>query len=466
MDLAHVRALVAEGETESIELKKSTGQRQRAAATVCGMLNAGGGIVIFGVTPDSRRIVGQDIAERTLEQVHAELRKIVPFVSISPEVVRLPDTDRVLIVLSVPGGNGGPYSYDGRAYARNGSETVEMPRELYERLLYERMHPTRRWELQSATGLTLDDLDRDEVARTVQEAVRRGRLSEPGTRDTEEVLRKLKVVDKDGQLLNAAVALFGVGETFLPHYPQCMLRLAHFRGTTTDRFEDNRQIRGNAFALLDEAERFMRSRLPISGRIVPDLFERVDDPLYPVEALREAVANALCHRDYSGGGGSVSIGIFDDRLEVTSAGRLPFGQSVDDLIRVHTSQPWNPLMANVFYMRGIIDQWGRGTLKIIDLTRRAELRTATFESDAHSVTVRFYAQRNLSFERMSPVQQSTLGVLRDEGAALSLSEIVEKVNDGAADRTIQKALQELRDLGYVELRGRGRGARWLARSLS
>ncbi|MCY4626001.1 MAG: AAA family ATPase, partial [Acidobacteria bacterium] len=65
--------------------------------------------------------------------------------------------------------------------------------------------------------------------------------------------------------------------------------------------------------------------LPIAGRVLPGLFERVDDPLYPPEALREALANAICHRDYSMGGGSVGIGIYDDRLEVTSTGSLRFG---------------------------------------------------------------------------------------------------------------------------------------------
>ena len=81
---------------------------------------------------------------------------------------------------------------------------------------------------------------------------------------------------------------------------------------------------------------------------MPGLFERIDDPLYPTEALREALANALCHRDYSIGGGAVSLAIYDDRLEITSTGALPFDLTPAHLLRPHVSR-WNPLIAQAFY---------------------------------------------------------------------------------------------------------------------
>ena len=117
----------------------------------------------------------------------------------------------------------------------------------------------------------------------------------------------------------------------LPNYPQCALRMARFRGSDKSEFLDNRQEIGNAFDLFQRAQRFVRDHLPVAGRVLPNVFERVDDPLYPPAALREAVANALCHRDYSIAGGVVSIAIFDDRLEISSTGVLPF-----DL----TPEPW------------------------------------------------------------------------------------------------------------------------------
>jgi ATP-dependent DNA helicase RecG len=166
------------------------------------------------------------------------------------------------------------------------------------------------------------------------------------------------------RILNAAVVLFARSDVLLPRYSQCLVRMARFRGISPlADFEDNRQEYGNIFDLLQRGQRFLRDHLPVAGRVVPDLFERVDDPLYPPAALREALANALCHRDYSAGGGSVSLAIFDDRLEIASTGPLPFGQIVEELRRPHPSRPWNPLVAGVLHRRGVIESWGRGTLK-------------------------------------------------------------------------------------------------------
>ena len=161
-----------------------------------------------------------------------------------------------------------------------------------------------RWENEPVPDWTVDDLDASEITRTIDEAIRRQRAEDPGTRDPTELLRGLGLTRGD-RLLRAAVVLFGRSERAGAEYPQCMLRVARFRGTArTDEFLDNRQFHGNAFTLLGSAERFFRENLPIAGRIEADRFERVDDPLYPPPALREALANAICHRDYSIGGGS------------------------------------------------------------------------------------------------------------------------------------------------------------------
>ena len=135
----------------------------------------------------------------------------------------------------------------------------------------------------------------------------------------------------------------------------------------------SRQFNGNAFDLMRRAERFLIDWLPVAGRIVPGKLERVDTPSLPVEAVREALANAFVHRDYADGSGSVGVALFDDRLEISSAGELHFGLTPEMLYQPHESKPWNPLMANVFYRRGHIETWGRGTLKIGSLMHQAGL---------------------------------------------------------------------------------------------
>lgn len=165
--------------------------------------------------------------------------------------------------------------------------------------------------------------------------------------------------------------------------------MARFRGTDKSEFDDNRQKYGNAFDIFKWAQQFYIDHLPVAGRIPPGSFEREDEPLYPTEALREALANAICHRNYSIGGGCVSIAIYDDRLEISSDGILPFGLTPEELFRPHRSLPWNPLIARAFYMRGIIETWGRGTIKMRELTLAAGLPEPEIISGTGSVSVIF-----------------------------------------------------------------------------
>ena len=333
MNIERITALAASGETETLEFKETTGTRREAAMTVCAFLNQDGGQVLFGVT-QNLAVVGQQVSERTVEELSAELRRIDP--PAFPTVERVPlDGDREVIVVSTGQGASRPYTYRGSAYRRVGNTTLAMSADEHNRMLLERMHSEQRRENQPAAGWSVNDLDVAEIRRTVSEAVRRGRLEEPDSGDPSDMLRGLGLLH-DGVLLRSATSLFGRTERLEFEMPQCLLRVARLRGTDRMEFLDNRQFNGNAFTLLANAERFLRDTLPIAGRFEQDRFDRIDEPLYPPLATREALANALCHRDYSIGGGSVGIAVYDDRLEVTSSGSLHFGLSRRSCSR-HTS---------------------------------------------------------------------------------------------------------------------------------
>lgn len=312
-----ILALASEPESETLEFKRTTGTRREAAATVCAMLNHRGGHVLFGVTPEGS-VVGQQVSDRTIEEVGAEIQRIDP--PAFPEVGRIRVADgRDVIAVSVNKGSVQPYQYRGTAYRRVGNTTVTMSAGDYNQMLFERLHSEQRWENQPATGWTVADLDVAEIRNTVAEAVRTGRLNEPGTREPEDLLRGLGLL-REGVLLRAAAVLFGNSARLEFELPQCLLRVARFRGLDRSEFLDNRQFNGHAFALLSHAERFLRDTLPIASRFESGRTRRIDEPLYPPLATREAVANALCHRDYALGGGSVGLAVYDDRLEVTSTG--------------------------------------------------------------------------------------------------------------------------------------------------
>jgi ATP-dependent DNA helicase RecG len=424
------------------------------------MLNQRGGRVLFGVE-DNGRIVGQVVSSSTLEKVAEELRSIDPPVSPTVESVAV-DASKEVLVVSVPPRGRKPYAYKGQGHIRIGATTRRLTQEEYNQLLLEQLHGVSRWENEPANGWKVSDLDRTEIVRTLEEAIRRGRVEDPGSRDVAEILRGFGLL-RDGVLLRAAIVLFAREDRFLPEYTQCILRLARFRGTDRTEFSDNRQIRGNAFLLLQRAERYLRENLPVAGRIIPNLFERIDDPLYPPIALREALANAFCHRDYTIGGGSVALGIYDDRLEITSSGTLHFGLTVDDLFRGHESLPWNPLIADVFYKRGIIESWGRGTLKMAELTQQAGLPRPEIEVTGGSVLVRFQPSRYLAPQRIGHnLTDRQQAILRALGSArsLALREINLYLAEPVPPSTLRDDLWFLKKLGLVETAGHGRGAVW------
>ena len=464
MRVEQLIALTTSGESEALEFKETTGTRREAAMTLRAFLNQRGGQVPFGVT-QAETVVGQQVGERTIEELSAELRQIEP--PAFPTVERVPmGSGRDVIVVSTGQGASRPYTYRGSAYRRVGNTTLAMSADEYNRMLFERMHSKQRWENQPAAGWSVDDLDVVEIRRTVSEAVRRGRLEEPVSGEPSDMLRGLGLL-RDGVLLRAAAVLFGSTERLEFEMPQCLLRVARFRGTDRMEFLDNRQFNGNAFTLLANAERFLRDTLPIAGRFEQDRFERIDEPLYPPLATRKALANALCHRDYSIGGGSVGIAVYDDRLEVTSSGSLHFDLTPEKLFAPHESRPWNPLIARTFYRRGIIEEWGSGTLKMADLASKAVLPAPEIEDDGGAVTVRFrhgqFVLQPTSSGVSGPEARRKLILALLEGAeeGLTRREIHARSGPGVSERQVRRALEELQDRGLVMSTNRGPLTRWM-----
>ena len=463
MRVAHFTTLTASGESETLEFKATTGTRREAAMSVCAFLNQGGGQVLFGVTPDGA-VVGQQVSERTIEELSAELRQIDPPAFPTVERVAV-DGGREVIMVSTGQGASRPYSYRGTAYRRVGNTTLSMSADEYNRILFERMHSEQRWENQPAPGWSVDDLDVAGIRRTVAEAVRRGRLEEPVSREPTDLLRGLGLL-RDGVLFRAAAVLFGSTERLEFEMPQCLLRVARFRGLDRMEFLDNRQFNGNAFTLLVNAERFLRDTLPIAGRFEQDRIERIDEPLYPSLATREALANALCHRDYSIGGGSVGIAVYDDRLEVTSSGSLHFGLTPEKLFGPHESRPWNPLIARTFYRSGIIEEWGSGTLKMAEMTSSAGLPVPEIEDDGGAVTVRFRHGRFVPQPATSGMsgpeerREMILALLEGVEDGLTRQELHARLGPEVSERQVRRALSALKNGGLVVSTNRGPLTRW------
>ena len=470
MNLTALHTLIAAGESLTLELKKSTAEKDRACRTLCAFANGQGGYLVFGVTP-SGKVVGQKVNDHTLEELAQEFQGFEP--PLFSRLQRIPASEgnevglEVLLV-QVEHATHAPVSFRGVPYERVLNTTRVMPRATYQRLLIESLHATDRWETQPAAGCRVENLDSREIVVTLEESIRRGRSEDPGTRDTLGILRGLGLLVQGEQISRAAVALFCQDDHSLPEFPQLKLSLARFKGTTRDEFLDNRQYFGSAFALMRRAERFLIDWLPVASKIIPGQMARIDTPALPTEAVREALANAFIHRDYTSAAGSVAVALYDDRLEIISAGELHFGLTPEMLFKPHESKPWNPWIAKVFYRRGLIETWGRGTLKIAGLMQEAGLAAPTLKVNADFVTMTFVLPSGAD---KTPVKTGVIGSekssekssekilhhLRSE-PTLSAKALAEKL--GVSSRAVEKQIDLLKKEGSLRRIGPAKGGHW------
>jgi ATP-dependent DNA helicase RecG len=465
VNLAELKSMV-KNESIQTEFKSTTGELRQACQTLCAFLNDQGGWVFLGVKNDGR-LVGQMVSDATRQEIANELRKFEPPVSIEISYVPIAG-EKFVIAMEASSGEHIPYIYDGRPYYRLESSTSVMPQHLYEQLLVKRGQLNHSWERFIADGYTLEDLDHDLIINTIHKSVKEKRLVKVAMQeDVSTVLQNLNLM-KNGSITNAAIALFG--KKFLPDYPQCQIKMARFKGTDRHEFLDNEQLYGNIFELVDRAILFVNRHLPIAAKIVPGRLERVETPLIPLDAIREAIINACCHRNYSIHGGSIKLAIYENRMELTNSGGLLPGITLEQ-IKTGLSELRNPLIGDVLFRCRLIEAWGRGIREIIKECKMAGDPEPEFECDENYFQVTFMFPTSMKpdviligdqgkpSKKLSERQKEIIKIIEDYGEAKA-SEIKEKLSEKIPDRTLRFDLGGLKKLGIITSKGHGASAAW------
>jgi ATP-dependent DNA helicase RecG len=280
------------------------------------------------------------------------------------------------------------------------------------------------------------------------------------------ILKKLKLLVND-KLTNAAVILFCKNEP--KQFMQSTIKLARFRGIDKKEFINTKMFTENAFDLYDKAMDFLHFSLPVSARIEQGNPIRIEEPAIPYSVLREAVTNALVHRDYSHAGGSIAIAIYDDRINISNTGALPKGVFLKQLSTEHPSIQRNPLIAHVFYICGKIEKWGRGTLDMIQDCEKADNPIPKYEEIGGSFsltlplkepmpTIVFKEQPGVDISMLTDRQKEILHILGKE--ALSRHRLMKKMKTSLTDRTMQRELVKLMEMGLIKSEGKARSILW------
>jgi ATP-dependent DNA helicase RecG len=383
-DIEKVKSIIDNAENSQTEFKETTGQLERGMETICAFLNGTGGTLLFGVT-DHGKMIGQEVADSTKRNIAEAINRLEPLAEVLVSYVSLPHSDKSIIALHVEEARfERPFCYKGRAYMRVESVTTTMPQAVYNELLMQR-GGKYGWESMTNPDLQIADLDENTILGAVRAGIDSGRLPENTIReDIPSILEKFDLLHHQ-QLNNAAAVLFG--KKFYD-YPQCLLRMARFRGTDKNEFIDNQRVQGNIYNLLDAAMAFFFKHLSLSGKI--EGLYREEELSIPYKALRECCINAFAHRFYHHPGSSASIAIYDDRVEITNSGAFPANISIERLLSTHDSQPQNPIIANVLYKSKVLESWGRGIGLMVDECRRVGISDPEFHADGGFVWVVFH----------------------------------------------------------------------------
>lgn len=458
MTINDIETLIHTDETRNLELKKTTGELKDGMKSACAFLNTDGGWLIFGIAPTTLKVVGQDVTENTRREIAQALTHLEPALDVEVNYVDLPNSNgKQVIVMHFDKWVWGkePYTYHKCPYYRIESVTKEMPRDMFvERLKAARPHDFA-WENQTAERVTLDDMDEERIRNAVRLGIAGGRINASAEGATvETLLGKLKLLN-NGKPTNAAVMLFGKNTD---DYPQLLLRMACFKGNDKNEFLDNKQEMGNFFDLLDAGTAFCFRNLRLAGKIVG--MRREEQLEIPAEALREALINALCHREYDNPRASVSLAIYYDRIEIVNPGHFPAQLTPENIKLQHDSFPFNLKIAQVLYQTTYLESWGSGVRRMVKLCEAQHLAEPEYRLGNNTVTVIFRRNRdsqNDSQKSLNERQRKIVGLMRGN-RQITVAKIAKTLSLSAA--TIYREIKAINTLTELYWEGSPKTGQW------
>ena len=362
-------------ESEIVELKKSTSELKEAAMSIGAMLNKHSkGIVYFGIDDDGT-ILGQQIGNSTLKDISKAISDwIEP--KVYPDIQAKKIQGKNCIVVKVSG-HDAVYSARGRYYLRMGEENKKLSVNELKHLVEKKSNYIYSWGFE-VSDFSVLKADIPTIKGFIDKGRKAGRI-QYAYDSARNVLNKLHLV-KGKKLLNAGRALFCKDN-------RIEVRAAIFATDEKTTFLDIQSFKGTLFGLIAQCETYVKEHINWRAKIVD--FKRVETPEVPVEAVREAIVNSLCHRDFNNPSGN-ELAVYRDRIEIYNPGQFPYDHSPEEFIKGREkSIPRNPLIADTFYYAKDIERWGSGFKRIVDECKAAGVRV-TFENIKTGFVVTFY----------------------------------------------------------------------------
>lgn len=372
MNEDELKKLISTGESITFEFKEQL--TDSFYKSISAFSNTKGGIILLGVD-NKGDIVGVESTNEFMENL---TNRIIDKLTIYPEIEAIDIEGKRVIAVTVVRSNF-PIAYKGHYHDRVGNTTREMRPEKLKALLLR----GKPWDFIMGE-FSFEEIDTSTVKRFVHLAVAKNRLPSASLDEQPQIiLRKLNLMI-DGKLTNGAILLFGKNPQ--NYFINLCVRIGRLKTETT--IIDDKWAKGNLFQQFEETinilKQFISVRYEIKG------LEREDIWDYPIPALREAVLNALTHRDYFNIANFIQIKVYDDLIWFFNLGGLPEGISIEELKMPHSSVLRNSLIAKVFYLAGFIEQYGSGTVRMVEWMKEAALPEPEYKEEQGGFSVYFY----------------------------------------------------------------------------
>lgn len=393
--------------------------------------------------------------------------KITQSLGIVADVNLLEKDDKEYIEIVVPAYSTS-ISYKGVYHYRSGSTKQVLTGPALESFLNGKRGVT--WDNMPIPAFTMADVEDSVVNKFKELAAKKGRIEPSLLEESKEVLLEKLHLTSGGYLTNAAMMLFSKD----PEKWQlgAYVKVGYFETDADLMYQD--EVRGSLIEIVDKIIeliyfKYMRAKITYVG------MQRRERYFVPEAALRETLLNALCHSQYNYGV-PIQISVYADKMYIANCGQLPDNWTAENLMGKHASRPYNPNIANVFYLAGFIESWGRGIEKICEACKADDLPMPEFTINPGDIMVKFTAPEDRVvhgpgkvIDRVGVKVSVEVGEVLSDGEkmVLELLEIdpgmtyvsmAEKLS--VSEKTIYKRMKMLRDKGIIVRVGTDKQGYW------
>lgn len=340
-------------ENQNIEYKRIW--KDEYLKWICGFANANGGKIFIG-KDDSGNTVGLSNSKQLLEDIPNKVRDILGIIV----DVNLHNTSKGDFIEILVEAYPNPVNYKGQYHYRSGATKQELKGTSLDKFLLQKSG--KSWDSVPFPNISVRDLNQKTFDLFKLRGIRSKRLNEECQDDSnEKLLENLKLITNK-HLKRAALLLFhNDPEKFVTG---AYIKIGYFENDADLIFQD--EIHGNLFEQIEKTIDLLFTKYIKAIISYENELHRIETYEYPKDAIREALLNAIAHKDYSGYT-PIQIRVYSNKIMIWNQGQLPDFWTIENLLKSHSSRPYNPDIANALFRSGYIESWGRGISKMIEL---------------------------------------------------------------------------------------------------